>query len=1041
MRIDTWNIVVAGAVIAVVALVAVWIAMIGGYIGTMDADYEWFENPSEEDPDGSPSDPGSNVHVPGGGGLLVSEPADTIDPDASGTGEDDLPFEIEDLKRLAELEGQQDFSKAYYDPYDNYRYDRYYTFGFDAVEIAEADMALRGSEVPYEIRDIEEADLVKVEGDFIYILNPYRGLLIFDISDPDNPVGLGSAGILGDPVEMYVVGDRAYVIVSTSFGYWYRFSSWNMFMVDSFSPRYQIGTQLVIIDISDRTRPSIIKEVGVEGFVTDSRRVGKVIYLVSNCYGWYNHYSNTQMMDSTYVMSLNIRDPENIMIIDEVSFPGSSNEIHVTVDHLYVSQWSYDWGWRSRYGQSNITIVDISHPDGAIVVMDTFPVEGHVNDRYQMDEWDGIFRVVSHFFIGIGQSELFTFDISDPWNVEALGHLVIDDNGQLMATRFAGDRGYTIHLPRSIDPLDVLDLSDPSDPVLCDVFEMPGWVTHMEVRGYKIIAIGVDDSDDARNVAVSLFDVSDPWNVVMEQRVRLGGDYAYSSANWDPKALTVLDDQGLVLIPYSSYTNDGLGYRRYYNAVQVVGFDLKDGELELGGHFEQPDSVTRTRSVNGRVLATSSGFLQVANVKDIHNPEVMATVELCPNVVDHRVIGGYTTLLVRELDSGDLLLRTYAKGLDEMSEPIVDMFVSTPNVKWFWEGRNIFVLSIEEIADRNWKATVSRIDVTDPRDPDVTEFTFMITKPDGKYSYGEYPGSSWMYTNSYYWDWGYGFNLEDVPSNPVMIGDSSMAYYLFGTIYLLDVEGSNLGVISSLEVETETFLGLMARSDRILLVEYDYHYNNNEIHYNRYYRGGFRYTVHSVDIRYDGVMTETDEHSVPGIPVGASDDGEKVYTISLWYDYEYGMDQSSRALNVVSLTGDDAITLMVLDLTGKGVTVIGDKAVVIETIMVNVTNEELGTNSSENYTVVRSISLEDLSELRRDVLVGRFTPRAVGDDFLMLHNPEQSGLTVLNLRSNADGPALGYYKVRDNIVSAHRQGDVIYLVQGMYGVSGFQLPA
>ena len=1037
MRTSTWNIAVVGAVVAISALVAVWIAMLGGYIVDLPIDSEWFETDTEDPQQDPPQTPPTDVQDNGGEQVLVPEPVETVDPEGSEPGKgDDLPIEIDELKRLAELEGLQNFSKAYYSPYDYYRNNYLY------YKTANLDMemdAMNGAEVPREVRDIEEADLVKVVGDYIYILNPYRGLLVFDVSDPDNPVGLGSAGILGNPVEMYVVDDRAYVIVTTSYGYWYRFWSWSPFMEVDFYPRYQIGTQLVILDISDRTKPTIMKEVGIEGFVTDSRRVGKVIYVVSSCRSWYNTYSDTQMEDSTYVMSLNIRNPEAIKIIDEVSFPGQSNEIHVTVDNLYVAQWSYDWGRGDRYGQTNMTIVDISDPDGAIVVKDTFYVEGQVNDRYQMDEWSGTFRVVSHFLIGIGQSELFTFDVSDPWDVKPLGHLVIDDNGQLMATRFAGDRGYTIHLPRSIDPLDVLDLSDPSNPVLCDVFEMPGWVTHMEIRGYKIIAIGVDDSEDERNVAVSLFDVSDPWKVVMVERVRLGGQYAHSDANWDPKALTVLDDQGLVLIPFQSYGEDEDGNWYSYSAVQVVGFDLQAGDLELGGYFEQPDPVTRTRSVNGRVLATSNRFLQVADVRDIHKPKVMETVDLCPDVVDHRVIDGHIVELVREAGSGDIWLRTFAKGLDDMSKPIVDMYVSTPMVKWFWEGQILYIFSIRDIEGSNWQAIVSRVDLDDPTEPLVTEFMFYITEPEGDYSYFEYPGTSWMYTD--YWDWGFGFDQKDCPSNPVMVDSTSMAYYIFGTLYLIDVGGTHRGVVSSLEVETATFLGLLVRGDRILLIEYEdtYSYLEDGYNYYRYYWNEYAYTVHTIEIRSDGYMTDSGTFSVPGIPVGASSDGTHVYTISQWWTY--GDELSNKTLNVVSLDGDEATTMVVLDLTGKGVTVIGDRAVVIETVTKFLDIDEWGNNITVNYTVVRTLSLPDMSELRRDVLVGRFTPMGTGEDFIILRGSSQSGVTIMDLRSDAEETTFGYYKVRDHIVTAHRQGDIVFLVQGSYGVTGLQLPS
>jgi hypothetical protein len=65
-----------------------------------------------------------------------------------------------------------------------------------------------------EDREIEEADIIRIDGDLLYLLNAYRGLEILDIANPDDPVILGQAKVFGYPVEMYIDGTRAYVVVS-----------------------------------------------------------------------------------------------------------------------------------------------------------------------------------------------------------------------------------------------------------------------------------------------------------------------------------------------------------------------------------------------------------------------------------------------------------------------------------------------------------------------------------------------------------------------------------------------------------------------------------------------------------------------------------------------------------------------------------------------------------------------------------------------------------------------------------------------------------
>src|SRR5262249_19886747 len=62
-------------------------------------------------------------------------------------------------------------------------------------------------------RTIEESDIYKLAGSNLFVLNRYRGLQVLDLADLDHPRLIGRAPIFGYPKEMYVRGDRAYVIV------------------------------------------------------------------------------------------------------------------------------------------------------------------------------------------------------------------------------------------------------------------------------------------------------------------------------------------------------------------------------------------------------------------------------------------------------------------------------------------------------------------------------------------------------------------------------------------------------------------------------------------------------------------------------------------------------------------------------------------------------------------------------------------------------------------------------------------------------------
>src|SRR5580700_5910588 len=67
-------------------------------------------------------------------------------------------------------------------------------------------------------RTVEETDLYAVEGTRLYYLNSYRGLMVFDITNPSAPTLIGRSPIFGDPQEMTVQNGIAVVVVGDWYG-------------------------------------------------------------------------------------------------------------------------------------------------------------------------------------------------------------------------------------------------------------------------------------------------------------------------------------------------------------------------------------------------------------------------------------------------------------------------------------------------------------------------------------------------------------------------------------------------------------------------------------------------------------------------------------------------------------------------------------------------------------------------------------------------------------------------------------------------------
>ena len=65
---------------------------------------------------------------------------------------------------------------------------------------------------------MQETDLYRLEGNRLYYLNSYRGLMVFDVTNVDQPKFLGRSAIYGTPVDMIVNGGIATVVVGDWYG-------------------------------------------------------------------------------------------------------------------------------------------------------------------------------------------------------------------------------------------------------------------------------------------------------------------------------------------------------------------------------------------------------------------------------------------------------------------------------------------------------------------------------------------------------------------------------------------------------------------------------------------------------------------------------------------------------------------------------------------------------------------------------------------------------------------------------------------------------
>jgi len=321
-----------------------------------------------------------------------------------------------------------------------------------------------------------------------------------------------------------------------------------------------------------------------------------------------------------FVVSVNIADPQDIRLIERVEEPGEALDIHVTGETMYVLGDDPDAADTTRVIQ-----VDISDPGGAIVTRKPFRVPGYLENRFYADEHDGVLRVITEDRSVSSVTPLvalYVYDLSDPDNVQRLADLPIEVGETLRTVRFDGPRGYAVTF-RQVDPLFVLDLADPADPAVVGELEVPGWSTHLVPLDDRLVGVGFDDQAGFRP-AVALYDVSEPSRPQQLDRIVLGEMWTSdttSEATVDEKALRVLEDEELILLPISSYDPSRLDY---VDSLQLI--DLRRFSLGERGFLRHQGLIRRADVLDGRLWVLSDEAFQVADIGDRDQPEGITTV-------------------------------------------------------------------------------------------------------------------------------------------------------------------------------------------------------------------------------------------------------------------------------------------------------------------------------------------------------------------------------------------------------------------------------
>lgn len=391
---------------------------------------------------------------------------------------------------------------------------------------------------------------------------------LFDVSDPANPTLLRRSHLEGGVVATRSVAGIARLVITTSFDQRLPFVQPDQFGLDEDSA-LERNKEIIADSTVEDWLPRWFDEADDGSFgpmeqVLPCQSVAAPAEFAG--------------LGLTWVASLDLSADGTP--VGSAGIVSTGDTVYASTDNLYVATQVWDWQIDRRPMPIDAeptaddparpvenpgpppTLIHQFHLDegtGATYVA-SGQVEGRLLNQFSMSEHNGDLRVATTTddwgeFGDQSSSTVFVLrpDGDELRQISSIGGL--GKGEQIYAVRFIDDLAYVVTF-RQTDPLYVIDLTDPANPIEAGELKIPGYSAYLHPVGDGLLlGVGQDANDDGRTTGtqLSLFDVSDPANPQRISTLPIGGQ---SEAEWDHHAFLFWQPDGTIVLPVSPGWND-----------------------------------------------------------------------------------------------------------------------------------------------------------------------------------------------------------------------------------------------------------------------------------------------------------------------------------------------------------------------------------------------------------------------------------------------------------------------------------------------------
>ncbi len=454
-----------------------------------------------------------------------------------------------------------------------------------------------------QVQGVDEADIVKNDGRYIYILRDGNLIIIDSSSSKPKVIAEKDVTHSNETVQsMFVNGDKLAVILSC------------YYQKDEF-------IRMRVFGIEDKAAPREISTIEQSGLYSDARMIENTVYLLSNYMVTNEKIDKDKPEEYVPCIDEKAISEDSISMIEGFEEPtylvisavdiesgtataseavlGGAENIYADADSLYYTFTNHRVKDKEKSKYKNTTtIVKLSLEPEDISTVATGTVDGKPLNQFSMDEYEGNLRIVTtvtkgeekeiEAVIGVQSTSGTnkTEDVSSTymtWTSTTYNSLYVLDNElkiigsiedlakdeRVYSVRFDGSIGYFVTF-RQTDPLFTVDLSNPKKPKVLSELKIPGFSEYLHPFGQDLLfgfGKSATEQGSVTGLKISMFDVSDPANVTENHVTPIASSWSEASSNH--KAIMV--DYAKNIIAFVAADDYGV------SCMYVYGYDVDNG--------------------------------------------------------------------------------------------------------------------------------------------------------------------------------------------------------------------------------------------------------------------------------------------------------------------------------------------------------------------------------------------------------------------------------------------------------------------------------